>query len=82
VHPFLATGVGRSKFGVDGTQLPRLLATMRQCSSHVTLAGLHCHLGSTITNVHIFRSLSSQYFSEHLVKVYKKWNVLVTVYNY
>jgi len=63
VHPFLATGLAKSKFGIDESQLDDVLDIIAGESQLLKLVGLHCHLGSTIDNVFVFRSvqLSSRY---------------------
>ena len=55
VHPFLATGLARSKFGIDESQIAEALMTLKDAAEFVTLVGLHCHLGSTIETVQVFR---------------------------
>ena len=57
VHPFLATGLAKSKFGIDETQLDEVLDVIAAETQLLKLVGLHCHLGSTIDNVFVFRSI-------------------------
>lgn len=54
VHPFLATGMAKSKFGTEDSQLFSLLDAIKNNDSSIELIGLHCHLGSTIDNTHVF----------------------------
>jgi len=60
VHPFLATGIAKSKFGIDESQLDDVLDIIANESQLLKLVGLHCHLGSTIDNVVVFRSVQRQ----------------------
>lgn len=53
VHPFLATGMAKSKFGIEDSQLFDLLDIIKN-NVDIELIGLHCHLGSTIDNTHVF----------------------------
>jgi len=55
VHPFLATGLAKSKFGVDDSELDEVLDIMSGECQLLKLVGLHCHLGSTIDNVFVFQ---------------------------
>jgi len=57
VHPFLATGLAQSKFGIDSSQLDDVLDVVASEPRLLRLVGLHCHLGSTIDNVFVFRSV-------------------------
>ena len=61
VHPFLATGLAKSKFGIDESQLDDVLDIIADESQLLKLVGLHCHLGSTIDNVFVFRSVIYAY---------------------
>jgi diaminopimelate decarboxylase len=54
VHPFLSTGLAKSKFGIDDSQLPEALDIIKHNQSSLQLVGLHCHLGSTIANTFVF----------------------------
>ncbi len=54
VHPYLATGISNSKFGVRNDRLDWFMAKIRE-SNLVNLVGVHCHLGTTIKKVEIFR---------------------------
>ncbi|KAI8504737.1 hypothetical protein Bbelb_178550 [Branchiostoma belcheri] len=59
VHPYNSTGLASSKFGLECSQLPGLLQQVRRCPEQLQLVGLHCHLGSTITDVTLFRDVVS-----------------------
>ena len=55
VHPYVSTGLAGSKFGIRNTHLQWFLDQIKAAPSQLTLVGVHCHLGSTITKVNIFR---------------------------
>lgn len=48
-HPYLATGIAESKFGIPPADLPAVLAAIK-AEPALELVGLHCHLGSQITD--------------------------------
>ncbi|KAL4459044.1 hypothetical protein ABPG75_013909 [Micractinium tetrahymenae] len=54
VHPYVSTGLAGSKFGIRNTHLQWFLDQIK-ADSNLELVGAHCHLGSTITKVNIFR---------------------------
>jgi len=53
-HKYIATGLKESKFGIEAG---RILETYRAALSHANLdvVGIHCHIGSQITQVGPFR---------------------------
>jgi diaminopimelate decarboxylase len=55
VHPYVSTGLAGSKFGIRNTHLQWFLDEIRKDDDLLDLVGVHCHLGSTITKVNIFR---------------------------
>lgn len=55
VHPYVATGNKNSKFGIRNEKLQWFLDVVKDHSKELKLVGAHCHLGSTITKVDIFR---------------------------
>jgi diaminopimelate decarboxylase len=55
VHPYVSTGLAGSKFGIRNTHLQWFLDQIRASDGKLDLVGVHCHLGSTITKVNIFR---------------------------
>lgn len=55
VHPYVSTGLAGSKFGIRNTHLQWFLDAVRAAPGQLDLVGVHCHLGSTITKVNIFR---------------------------
>ena len=78
VHPYISTGMKNSKFGIRNERLDWFLNEIRK-DSLLNLVGVHCHLGSTIKKVQIFRDateimlafmakLASQYSDEHAIQ--------------
>ncbi|XP_050233766.1 diaminopimelate decarboxylase 2, chloroplastic-like [Mercurialis annua] len=55
VHPYVATGNKNSKFGIRNEKLQWFLDAVKAHPNDLKLVGAHCHLGSTITKVDIFR---------------------------
>uniref|UniRef100_A0AAU6W5N8 diaminopimelate decarboxylase n=1 Tax=Flueggea suffruticosa TaxID=283120 RepID=A0AAU6W5N8_9ROSI len=55
VHPYVATGNKNSKFGIRNEKLQWFLDEIKAHPNELKLVGAHCHLGSTITKVDIFR---------------------------
>ena len=66
VHPYVSTGLQNSKFGLSSKQIPAILTRLKS-SFHLNLVGLHCHLGSTISKLDVFRQtmqvMAAQYKS-------------------
>ncbi|MYI93005.1 diaminopimelate decarboxylase [Candidatus Poribacteria bacterium] len=54
VHPYISTGMKDSKFGIRNERLNWFLDEIRR-DAQLNLVGVHCHLGSTIKKVRIFR---------------------------
>lgn len=54
VHPYISTGLASSKFGIRNSKLQWFLDRIRE-TDMLDLAGVHCHLGSTIKKVSIFK---------------------------
>ncbi|KAL0348425.1 UNVERIFIED_CONTAM: Diaminopimelate decarboxylase 1, chloroplastic [Sesamum angustifolium] len=54
-HPCVATGFKNSKFGIRNEKLQWFLDYVKAHPKELELVGVHCHLGSTITKVDIFR---------------------------
>lgn len=52
-HPYIATGLYESKFGVDIQEARRLFARA-QASEHLEVQGVDCHIGSQITQLDPF----------------------------
>jgi len=59
VHPYVSTGLANSKFGIRNTHLEWFLNRIKQESSYLDLVGVHCHLGSTIKQVKIFKDAAT-----------------------
>ncbi|KAL0295282.1 UNVERIFIED_CONTAM: Diaminopimelate decarboxylase 1, chloroplastic [Sesamum angustifolium] len=55
VHPYVATGNKNSKFGIRNEKLQWFLDAVKAHPNELNLVGVHCHLGSTITKVDIFK---------------------------
>lgn len=55
VHAYVSTGMASSKFGINNSKIGEYLQKIRDNSSNVELLGVHCHIGSTIKDVTIFR---------------------------
>ncbi|KAK9129806.1 hypothetical protein Sjap_010293 [Stephania japonica] len=55
VHPYVATGNKNSKFGIRNEKLQWFLDEVKSHPDELKLVGAHCHLGSTITKVDIFK---------------------------
>jgi len=53
VHPYIATGLRESKFGLNVDQIPEILTQIKKMP-RIKLVGIHCHLGSTITQMDVF----------------------------
>lgn len=54
VHPYVSTGMKNSKFGIRNEKLDWFLNEIKN-DNLLNLVGVHCHLGSTIKKVGIFR---------------------------
>ncbi|CAL4946582.1 unnamed protein product [Urochloa decumbens] len=59
VHPYVATGNKTSKFGIRNEKLQWFLDSIKSYSNDIKLVGVHCHLGSTITKVDIFKDAAT-----------------------
>jgi|TARA_B110000305_G_C19400184_1_gene619714 diaminopimelate decarboxylase len=55
VHPYVSTGLANSKFGIQNQLLSKYLQKIRENDDCIKLLGVHCHIGSTIKDVNIFR---------------------------
>jgi len=56
VHPYVSTGLRESKFGLSMNQIPQILTFLKKMPQ-LNLIGIHCHLGSMITQMEVFRKL-------------------------
>ena len=59
VHPYVSTGIKNSKFGIRNERLDWFLAEIRN-DARLNLVGVHCHLGSTIKKVRVFRDATER----------------------
>ena len=64
VHEHNATGVGSSKFGMSRHDVMKIVEQIK-AEPEVKLMGLHCHIGSTIEDVSMFRWIMTS-FHVHL----------------
>ncbi|MDR3194860.1 MAG: diaminopimelate decarboxylase [Tannerella sp.] len=55
-HAKITTGLQENKFGINAGQLPGVLETLAGMK-HVRFFGIHFHIGSQITDMHVFRNL-------------------------
>lgn len=55
-HHYITTGLEENKFGINRWEFEEVLATLKTCD-HVQLTGLHCHIGSQVTDLGAYRSL-------------------------
>lgn len=60
VHPYVSTGMAGSKFGIENAKIDKYLEEIRANSDYVELVGAHCHIGSTIKDVTIFRDAAEK----------------------
>lgn len=56
-HAKITTGLKENKFGINLSQLGHVLDRVKELE-HVNLIGLHCHIGSQITDMSSFRNLT------------------------
>lgn len=55
-HAKITTGMKENKFGINLSQLGQVLDNLSKLK-HVKLIGIHCHIGSQITDMSAFRNL-------------------------
>lgn len=55
-HAKITTGMKENKFGINLSQLNKVLDELATLN-HVKLIGIHCHIGSQITDISAFRNL-------------------------
>jgi diaminopimelate decarboxylase len=58
-HKYITTGIPESKFGINTWELAEVLGRLSSLK-HVTLKGIHFHIGSQITKMSVFKSLCSR----------------------
>jgi diaminopimelate decarboxylase len=49
-HPYISTGLKKSKFGIAADQALKEFESAKQLS-HIDVVGVHCHIGSQLTQV-------------------------------
>jgi len=62
-HPYLATGIQSSKFGIPPADLPAVLDFLRR-HPQLVLTGIHCHIGSQIADVEPYQEALEWMISE------------------
>jgi diaminopimelate decarboxylase len=73
-HKYISTGRSQDKFGISPWMFDDVLSTISKCKS-VHLTGLHFHVGSQITDLHVFAMLCKRvnelqtWFEERGVKI-------------
>lgn len=55
VHAYVSTGMASSKFGINNAKIGEYLQKIKENDTDIELLGVHCHIGSTIKDVTIFR---------------------------
>ncbi|XP_042866937.1 diaminopimelate decarboxylase 1, chloroplastic-like [Penaeus japonicus] len=63
-HPYMATALADSKFGVEVQQLEKVLQIVRTGEiegeeEHVDIEGLHIHVGSAVSRTQVFADMAS-----------------------
>ena len=58
-HAKITTGMKENKFGINLSQIGGVFERIKQMD-HVKLIGLHCHIGSQITDMSAFRNLATR----------------------
>lgn len=54
VHPYLATGLASSKFGIEDEQISDAIDVIK-ASKYLCLYGIHCHIGSSIEDINVYK---------------------------
>jgi diaminopimelate decarboxylase len=58
-HKYITTGVAESKFGINTWELKEVVERLISLK-HLSLKGIHFHIGSQITKMSVFKSLCSR----------------------
>ena len=58
-HPYLATGLDNSKFGIPLDQIPAVYEQFKS-STHLSVVGVDCHIGSQISEIAPFKESLTQ----------------------
>jgi diaminopimelate decarboxylase len=69
-HHYITTGLDENKFGIMPGDLQQCISLVKS-NEHLSLHGIHFHIGSQITDMNVFKSLCvkvnewNQWFEEH-----------------
>ena len=69
-HHYITTGLDENKFGIMPGDLQQCISIVKS-NGHLSLHGIHFHIGSQITDMNVFKSLCvkvnewNQWFEEH-----------------
>lgn len=55
-HHYITTGLEENKFGINMWELESVIDALKKCK-HISLIGLHFHIGSQITDFSVFKTL-------------------------
>lgn len=58
-HAKITTGMAENKFGIRMQDLEKAAMYCQQCT-HIQFLGIHCHIGSQITDMQVFASLAER----------------------
>lgn len=73
-HHYITTGLEENKFGINLWELDEVLLKLSDLK-HITLEGLHFHIGSQITDLNVFKGLCirineiQDYFKNHGISI-------------
>lgn len=65
-HHYITTGLDENKFGIQEWELEQCIDLFKK-NTNIKLIGIHFHIGSQITDLKVFESLSAK------VNMYNKW---------
>ena len=55
-HHYITTGLEENKFGINMWEMEKVLEAVKKCK-HISLIGLHFHIGSQITDMNVYKTL-------------------------
>ncbi len=73
-HHYITTGLEENKFGINMWEMDNVLNSVKKCK-HVSLVGLHFHIGSQVTDLGVYKTLClrvneiQQWFSDRNIYV-------------
>ncbi|TQV71370.1 diaminopimelate decarboxylase [Aliikangiella marina] len=73
-HKYITTGLDENKFGINQIDLPELVTRIKDFK-HISLTGLHFHIGSQITDMKVFQGLClrvneiQNWFTDHGIHI-------------